>query len=103
MGYTSIRDTMKWWDPHIKKLKYCSSEKFNEHKHKFGKGWSPDSELMLGKNISTLPTLKIDLSDHPFIKDGIVEGSFNFPQRGTNIVIVKQNCEHHNISYIPQS
>ena len=52
------------------------------------------------KNISTLPTLKIDLSDHPFIKDNIFEVNVNFPPRGITIVIVTQNCEHHNISYI---
>ena len=52
---------MKWCDPHTKKLKYCSSVKFYEHNNKFGKGWSPGSELMIGKNISNVPTLKIDL------------------------------------------
>ena len=57
-------DTMKWWDPHTKKLKYCSSEKFDEHNNKFGKGWSPGSELMLCTNIYTLTTLKNNPSDH---------------------------------------
>ena len=66
MGYTNIRVTMKWWYPHTKKLKYCSSGKIDEHSNKFGKGWSPGSELMLGTNISTLTTLKSDLSDRPF-------------------------------------
>ena len=55
MGYTSIRSTMKWCDPHTKILKYCSSEKFDEHNSRFCKGWSLGSELMLGTNISTLP------------------------------------------------
>ena len=27
MSYTNRISTMKWWDPHTKKLKYCSSEK----------------------------------------------------------------------------
>ena len=71
MGYTDSRFTMKWWDPHAKKLKYFSSEKFDNHNNKLGKGWSPGSELMLDTNISTFPTLKIDLSDHPLIKDGL--------------------------------
>ena len=61
MGYTTIRTTIKWWYPHIKKLKYCSSIKFDEHKNKFEKICSPGSELMTGTNVSTLPTLKVDL------------------------------------------
>ena len=56
MGYTNNRDTKKWWEQHTKKLKYCSYEKIDEHKNKFGKGWLPGSELMAGKNISTLTT-----------------------------------------------
>ena len=81
---------MKWWDPYTKRLKYCSYTKFDEHNNKFVKGWSPGSELMLGTNISTLPTLKIDLSDYTFIKDDIFEVNFNFPPRFTPIVIVTQ-------------
>ena len=99
MGYTNSRATMKLWDPHTKKLKYCSSTKFGEHNNKFGKGWSPGSKLMLGTNISTLKKLKTDLSDDPFIKDDIFEVNVNFPPRYTPIVIVAQYCEHHNISY----
>ena len=56
MIYTNIRATIKWWDPHTKKLKYCSSETFDENNNKLGKGWSPGSEIMTSKNISTLPT-----------------------------------------------
>ena len=59
MGYTSSRATMKWCNPHTKKLKYYSSEIFDEHNDIFGKGWSPGSELMLGTNIYTLLTLKL--------------------------------------------
>ena len=33
---------------------------------------------MLGKNIYTLTTLKIDFPDNPFIKDDIFEGNDNF-------------------------
>ena len=58
---------------------------------------------MLGKNTSTLKTLKFDLSDHPFIKDDIFEFSVNFPPRGTPMGIVAQYYEHHNISHISQS
>ena len=43
MGSTNIRATMKWWYPHTKKLKYCPSEKIDEHNNKSGKGWSPVS------------------------------------------------------------
>ena len=85
MGYTKTRYTIKWWDPHTKKLKYCSSGKFGEHKNKFGKGWSPGSELISGTNNSTLPTFKIDNSDHPFIKDDIFEVTVNLSPRGTPI------------------
>ena len=58
---------------------------------------------MLGTNTSTLPTLKVDLSDHTIIKDDIFEVNVNFPPRGTPIGIVTQYCEQHNISYISQS
>ena len=103
MGYIDSRATMKWWHRHTKILKYCLSAKFDEYNNKFCKGWSPGSDLMLGTNISTLPALKIDPSDNPFIKDDIFEGNVNFPPRGTPISIVTQYCEHHNISYISQS
>ena len=43
MGYTKIRVTIKWWDPHTKKLKYFSYSKFDEHYNKFVKVWSPGS------------------------------------------------------------
>ena len=46
MGYTKIIATMKWWDPHTKKIKYFIYAKFDEHNNKFGKVWSPGSELM---------------------------------------------------------
>ena len=58
---------------------------------------------MLGTSISTLPTLKIDLSDHTFIKDDIFEVNVDFPPRGTTIGIVSQYCENHNMSYICHS
>ena len=34
--YKNFRDKMKWWDAHTKKLKYCSSTKFDEHNNIFG-------------------------------------------------------------------
>ena len=52
---------MIWWDAHTKELKYCSSEKFDEHKNKFGKVWSPGYEIMLGTNTYTLTILKLEL------------------------------------------
>ena len=103
MGYKNSRATMKRWYPHTKKLKYCSYAKCGEHSNKFGKEWSPGSELMLGKNISTLPTLKSELSDHTYIKYYIFIVNFNFPPRCTPICIVTQYCEHHNMSYISQT
>ena len=65
-------------------------KKCDEHNNKFGKGWSPGSELVLGTNNSTLPTLKIDLSYHPFIKYDIFEVDVNYTPRGTPIGIVTQ-------------
>ena len=91
---------MKWWYPHKKRPKTFSSAKLNEHNNKFGNGWSPGSELMIVTNISTLPTLKNDLSDHPFLKDDIFDGNVNFTPRGTPIGITTQYCEYHNMSYI---
>ena len=55
---------------------------------------------MLDKNISTLPTLKFDPLENPFIKYDIFEGNVNFTPKGTPISIITQYCEHHNISYI---
>ena len=100
MGYTSSRYTMEWWDPHTKKLEYCSSAKFDEHKIIFDKGWLPGSELILGTNNSNLPTLKIDLSNHPFVKYYTFEVNVNFSPGGTPIGILMQYFEHHNMSYI---
>ena len=88
MGYTNRRAIVKWWDTQTKKLKHCSSAKFYEHNNKIGKGWSPCSELMLGTNNSTLPTLKFDLSVHPFVKDYIFEFNVNITPRVTPIGIV---------------
>ena len=94
---------MKWWDPYTKKIEYFSSESFDEHNNKFCKGWSPCSELMTGTNISTLPTLKIDISDHPSTKYYIFEVIVYLPPRGTPIGIISQYCEHCNMSYTSQS
>ena len=96
-SYTNRRATIKWWYPHNKKLKYCPYAKFDGHNNKFGKRWSPGNELMTGTNIFTLPTLKNYPSDHPFIKDDIFEGAFNFPPIGTPIGIVAQYCEYHSM------
>ena len=52
MGYKNSIATMKWWYPRTKKLKYFSSEKFDEHNNKFGKGLSPGSGLMLGGKLT---------------------------------------------------
>ena len=103
MGYTNRRATIKWQDPHTKKLKYCSSAKFDEHNNKFGKRWSPGSELTIGTNTPTLPKLNIDLSDHPFIKYDVFEVHINFSPGGNPIGIVARYCEHHSMSYISQS
>ena len=85
MGYTNKGAKMKLWDPHTKKLKYCSSTKFDEHSNKFGKLRSLCYEPITGVIFYTLPTFKIDLSGYPFIKDGIFEVTVNFPPRGTPI------------------
>ena len=101
-GYINIIATVKWWEPYTKKLKYCSSAKFDEQNNKFSKGWSPCSELMLGTSTFTLPTLKIDVSDHPFIKYDIFEVHINYLPRCTPIGIVSHYCEYHNMSYISE-
>ena len=59
MRYTKIRAATKWWEPHTKKPKDFSSITFDEHNNTYSKVWQPGSKLMLGKNTSTLPTLKI--------------------------------------------
>ena len=65
--------------------------------YKFSKGWSPGSHLMLVTNTSTLPTLKIELSYHLFIKNVIFEANFNLPPRVTSIGILTKCCEYQNI------
>ena len=62
--------------------------KIDEHNNKFGKECSPGSEIMLDTNTSALKILKIDLSDHPFIKNNIFEVNINLPPRGIPIGIV---------------
>ena len=57
---------------------------------------------MTGIDISTLPTLKIYLSDKHFTKEYIFETTAKFPPIDTPIGIVSQYCEHHNMSYIYQ-
>ena len=59
MGYTNRRVTMKLWYLHTNKVNYFSSAKFNEHNNKFGKGWSPSSELTTETNVYKPPTLKL--------------------------------------------
>ena len=81
---------MKWWDLYTKKIEYFSSTKFYEHNNEFGKVWSNRYALMNGKNSSALPTLNIDLSDHPSTKYDILEATENFPPRGTHIGIINQ-------------
>ena len=103
MGNINSRSTIKWWDLHTKTLKYCSSDKFDEHNNKFGKLWSPSSTLMNGTSFFALPTIKMYLSYHPFIKDDIFESTVKFPPRGTTIGIVDQYCEHHNMYYVSKS
>ena len=90
---------MKWWYPYTKKLKYLSSEIFDEQRNKGSSG----SELITGTNVSTLPTLKIYLSYHPLIKDDIFEVNVKFPPRGNTIVIIEKYCENKNMSYIFRS
>ena len=100
MGYTNSRAKMKWWDPHIKKLKYFLSAKFDEHNNKFGKLWSPGSTLTTGTNISALTMLKNDLLYHSFIKYDIFEETVNFPPRDTPIIMIDHYCNNHNMSYV---
>ena len=52
---------------------------------------------MIDLNISALPTLKIDLLDHIFIKDEIFEAIVHFTPRVTPIGIIVHHCDHHNI------
>ena len=58
MGYTTRRDTMKWWEAHTKNLKYFSSGNSNEHNTKHRKVWLPGYELITGINLYTLLALK---------------------------------------------
>ena len=66
--------------PAYQETQFFSSAKFDEHKNKILKGWSPGYELMTLTNVSV-----------------------TFPQIGTPIGIVAQYYEHHNMSYVSQS
>ena len=81
MGYTNSWASIIWWDKHTKKLKYCSSENVDEYNKWFDKGCSPGSNFINGIDKSDLPTIKIDLSDHLFIKDYISDATVTFPPR----------------------
>ena len=59
MVYTSRRATMKWWDPHTNKIKYCASTEFYKHNNKYGKVWSPGSNQLKVKGTSALLTIKL--------------------------------------------
>ena len=101
MVNTNSRDTMKLWEPHTNKIKYCPSAKIYEHKDKFGKVWTPGSELITGTTVSTVPTF-IYLSIRSYLHQiyDIFEVTLKFPPRVTPIGIVYQSCEHNNMSYI---
>ena len=78
MGYTNIREKMKSWHPHTKKLNYCSSVKKYEHNNNFGKCCSPGLNLFKGKDTSYLPRIKINLSDRLLIIYDIFEAKSTF-------------------------
>ena len=88
MGYNNSRAAIKWWDPHTNTLKTISSAEFDEDNNKFRKGWSPDSELMVGINVPNLPKFEIYISDHPFIRDGIFEVTVIFNQEVLPLVLL---------------
>ena len=64
---------------------------------------SPGSNSLNGTDTTALPTIKIDPSDHPFIKYDIFEAAVTFPARFNPIDIITYYCEHHKITYIYQS
>ena len=64
---------------------------------------SPGSNSLNGIDTKALPTIKIDPSDHPFIKYDIFEDTVTFPARFNPINIITYYCEHHNMTYISQS
>ena len=70
MGYTNIREAMKWC---YNKLKFCSFTKFDEHNNNFGKFWYPGSNLLNMKDTLATPIIKIDLYYHTFITEYIFE------------------------------
>ena len=42
--------------------------KFDEHKNKFSKGWSPGYNILKGKEKSDTPIIETDLYNPPLIK-----------------------------------
>ena len=92
MGYTNSRPTIKWWDPHTNKIKYCASVNFDEQKNKFGKMWPPSSKQMTGINVSTLIIIISDISYHLFIKDDVFGFTVTFSPIVNHIGIIAQYC-----------
>ena len=82
---------MKWWDAHINKLRYCSSEKFDEHNNKFGKGWPPGSNMLNVKNTPDLQTIKLIFLANLSLKKRYLKKHSNFRQgalRLTSLIII---------------
>ena len=51
MDYNNSTGKIKCWYIHKKKLKYCLSDKLDEHNNKLGKGWLPGSSFTNGTDI----------------------------------------------------
>ena len=103
MGYTNSRATVRWWDLYTWKLKQSLSEKYYEHKNKFGKYWSPGLNMLNVKDTSDLLTIKLVYISHPFIKYEIFEETVAFPPRVTPIGIITYYFDQHIMTYIYES
>ena len=69
----------------------------------FDRVYFPSSDFLNVTDISSLPTIKIDIYAHSFIKYDILETIVIFPSRGTPISIINCHFVHHNMTYIYQA
>ena len=106
MGYTTTRSIIKWWDPISNNVYFCTSAKFVEHDYKSPDGsTAPGCLLQQNKRLlrNTIPTISIDISNHPLFDSTPIELSINLPPKGHSLGIELLYCDYNNMSYIYKS
>lgn len=108
MGYTNRQAVIKWWDLNTDKILLCTGAKFNELSFNSPNGKpSPGCLLQSNKKIlrNALPTLSIDVSDHPIYDSSPQSYIIKLPSKTTSssFGIKIMFSEYYNMPYITQS